>query len=37
MMMEETDAVKRAEKLIFTLRFELSRLRTGGATHLPLQ
>lgn len=37
MMLEETDAVKRAEKLIFTLRFELSRLRTGGSSQLPLQ
>ena len=37
MMLEETDAVKRAEKLIFTLRFELSRLRTGGSAQLPLQ
>jgi len=36
MMLEETDAVRRAEKLIFTLRFELSRLHTGQSSRLSL-
>jgi hypothetical protein len=37
MILEEIDAVKRAEKLIFTLRFELSCLSASGSSQMSLQ